>query len=105
MREYPIGIPQAALADFCRRHDIRSLALFGSVLRSDFGPHSDVDILVEFAPQARRDLWDHYFMREELQRLLGREVDIVNRNALQDSHNWIRKRAIIENAETIYVAG
>ncbi|MCK4659450.1 MAG: nucleotidyltransferase domain-containing protein [Phycisphaerae bacterium] len=105
MREYPIEIPQPALTDFCRRHDIRSLALFGSVLRGDFGPHSDVDILVEFGSQAKRDLWDHFFIKEELQKLLGRDVDLVNRNALQNSQNWIRKRAILENAETIYVAG
>lgn len=70
-----VAIPAAALAAFCRRHHIRKLSFFGSVLTADFGPASDVDVLVEFEP-------DHvpgfafFTVQEELSRLLGRQVDL-----------------------------
>ena len=105
MRALPISIPQEALAEFCKRHQVRNVALFGSVLRDGFGPASDVDVLVEFDPQARHDLWDLFYMKEELERLFGRTVDLVNREALEQSRNWIRRRAILESAEIVYAAG
>ncbi len=65
------------IAEFCRRHRIRKLAFFGSVLRDDFGPDSDVDVLVEFEPSARVGLFDLYSMEQELSHhLRGRKVDI-----------------------------
>jgi len=72
-----VKIAPEALADFCRRNHIRRLALFGSVLREDFGPDSDVDVLVEFEPQARVGLFELYDMEQELSALLGgRKVDM-----------------------------
>jgi len=72
-----LEIPREALADFCRRNHIRRLALFGSVLREDFGPDSDVDVLVEFEPEACVGLFELYDMEHELSALLGgRKVDM-----------------------------
>ena len=72
-----VKIPPEALADFCRHNHIRRLALFGSVLREDFGPDSDVDVLVEFEPRARVGLFELYDMEQELSALLGgRKVDM-----------------------------
>jgi predicted nucleotidyltransferase len=70
-----IPIDSQKLADLCRRHHIRWLALFGSVLRNDFGPLSDVDVLAEFAPDHVPGL-DFFLIEEELSRLLGRRVDL-----------------------------
>jgi uncharacterized protein len=70
-----ISIDPQRLADFCRQHHIRWLALFGSVLRNDFGPASDVDVLAEFAPDHVPGL-DFFLIEEELSQLLGRRVDL-----------------------------
>jgi len=70
-----IDIPKEKIAEFCRRNHIRRLALFGSVLREDFGPDSDVDVLVEFEPQARVGL-AFFAMELELSEILGRKVDL-----------------------------
>ena len=70
-----IDIPKAAIEDFCRRNRIRRLALFGSVLRDDFGPDSDVDVLVEFEPGARVGL-RFFAMEQELSQILGGKVDL-----------------------------
>lgn len=97
-----IEIPDEALAEFCRRWKITELALFGSALRKDFCSDSDLDFLVTFAPDAEWSLFDHFHMENELVKLLGREVDLVSRQALEESPNWIRRRAILESAETLY---
>lgn len=71
-----IDIPQKEIAAFCRRHRIRRLGFFGSVLRDDFTPDSDVDVLVEFEPDARIGLIGFAGMENELSRLLGRKADL-----------------------------
>ncbi len=71
-----IEIDEDSLGEFCRRHRIRRLAFFGSVLRDDFGPGSDVDVLVEFEPGARVGLIGLARMENELSDLLGRRVDL-----------------------------
>jgi len=76
MRQAHIDIPKERIADFCRRNSIRRLALFGSVLRDDFGPDSDVDVLVEFEPAARVGLLRLAGMEIELGEILGRKVDL-----------------------------
>jgi uncharacterized protein len=70
-----IEVPVARVVDFCRRHHIRRLALFGSVLRNDFGPDSDVDVLVDFEPGQTPGL-AFFSMQDELSELLGRKVDL-----------------------------
>jgi hypothetical protein len=78
----PIDVEPGRLADICHRHAVRELALFGSVLRPDFRPDSDVDILVTFEPDARIGLLAFSELREELEALLGRNVDLVPRDGL-----------------------
>ena len=97
-----LQIPQDRVADFCRRHRIRELALFGSVLREDFRPDSDVDILVEFEPEAHHGLFALARMQSELEEILGRRVDLVERSAIANSRNYIRRKAILSSAETVY---
>jgi len=97
-----IDIPKKEVAAFCRRWQIKELALFGSALRDDFRPDSDVDVLVQFDAEARHTLFDMVFMQEELQRIFGREVDLVSRRGIETSRNYIRRRAILESAEVIY---
>jgi predicted nucleotidyltransferase len=73
MARIPIDLDK--IADFCRGHHIRRLSLFGSVLRDDFGPTSDVDVLVEFEPGHTPGL-AFFSMEEELSRIIGRKVDL-----------------------------
>ena len=99
-----IEIPANEIADFCRRWKVTELALFGSVLRGDFNPDSDVDVLVSFAPDARWSLFDLVRMQEELKAILGREVDLLERVAVEQSENYIRRKSILSNMEVIYAA-
>ena len=99
-----LSIPRAKLAAFCRAHRIRRLSIFGSAVRDDFGPESDIDLLVEFAKEARLSLFDMVRMEEELKEIFGREVDLVEREGIEQSRNYLRRRAILESAETIYAA-
>lgn len=75
MTYHGLEMPQERIAGFCRRHHIRRLALFGSILRDDFGPESDVDVLVEFEPGTRVGL-SFFTMQDELTTILGRQVDL-----------------------------
>ena len=99
-----IKIPQGKIADFCRRWKISELALFGSVLRDDFRPDSDVDVLVTFAPDAKWSLFDHVDMEDELALILRRPVDLVSRRGIERSRNPFRRRAILESAQVVHVA-
>ena len=99
-----IALPEAQLGEFCRKWKITDLALFGSVLREGFRPDSDIDVLVSFEPSARWSLMDVVEMQDELERVLGRKVDLVKRRAVERSENYIRRRHILESAEPVYVA-
>jgi predicted nucleotidyltransferase len=94
-----IPIDQTALAAFCQKWNVAELSLFGSVLRDDFGPDSDVDVLVVFQGD-RTPGWHIVTMEEELSRLLGRRVDLVYKPAL---YRMLRDRILAE-AEVQYVA-
>lgn len=87
------------LRSLCRKWKVKELSLFGSVLREDFGPESDVDVLVVFEEDAAWSLWDLVAMREELKTLLGREVDLVEKRALR---NPFRRHHILRTHEVIY---
>jgi len=89
---------------FCMKWGIRELALFGSAVRDDFGPDSDVDFLVSFSPNVTWGLLDHAVMERELAEIVGRPVDLVSRKAVERSHNWIRRKAILESARVLYAA-
>lgn len=99
-----ITIPENEIEMFCRRNHIRSFGLFGSALREDFGPGSDIDVLVEFEPSYRPGLTELVEMQEELTRIFGQKVDLVERQAVEKSENYIRRRHILESVESIYVA-
>jgi hypothetical protein len=90
------------IEEFSRRWMITEFALFGSILRDDFGPDSDIDVLITFSPEARWSLFDLAEMQQELKVLFGREVDIVTRQGLESSINPIRREAILSNAVVIY---
>ena len=90
-------VDRERIAEFCRRHRVRRLALFGSVLRDDFGPHSDIDVLVEFEPGAFVG-FGIIEMEDELTQLLGRKVDLVTARAL---NHRIRDR-VLREAQTQY---
>lgn len=98
-----IEIPPEQIAAFCRRHRIRRLALFGSVLREDFGPESDVDVLVEFEEGYTPGL-SFFTLDEELEEIFGRPVDVVTFRSVEQSRNYLRRRDILGSLRTIYVA-
>lgn len=99
-----IEMPSDRIAAFCKRWQILELALFGSVLRDDFGPESDVDVLARFDPKARHTLLDLVEIQDELSSMLGHKTDLVERAAVEQSQNYIRREAILRSAETIYAA-
>ena len=78
------------------------LALFGSVVRDDFGPDSDIDVLVSLDRAARHTLLDLHEMEEELQALFGRKVDLVSRRGIENSRNPVRRNSILQSAQVIY---
>ncbi len=96
-----LGISQEQVASFCRHWMVAEMALFGSVLRNDFRPDSDIDVLVDFVPEANWSLFDISRMRLELSSLFGREVDLVQKGGLR---NPFRRRRILTNREVIYAA-
>jgi hypothetical protein len=99
-----IDLPREAIADFCRRWRITELAIFGSALREDFRPDSDVDVLVTFEPGVHWDFQQWLEMTGELETMLGRKVDLVERRLVEQSKNYIRRKHILSNLERIYVA-
>ena len=101
----PLNLSYDQLADFCQRWKVTELALFGSVLGKQFRPDSDVDVLVSFAEEARWTLFDMVAMEDELTALFGRDVDLVERRAVERSENYIRRKHVLDSAETLYVAG
>jgi predicted nucleotidyltransferase len=94
-----IQLSQVKLAEFCQRWKITEMALFGSVLRNDFRPDSDVDVLVSFAADTQWGLFDIVDMQEELKNLFGREVDLVEREGLR---NPFRRRSILSSMQVVY---
>lgn len=107
MRELMAGkidLSEEAISEFCSRWRITEFALFGSVLRDDFSDDSDLDVLVDFAPDADWSLLDHVQMEQELEELLGREVDLLSRRSVEQSRNWLRRNEILDTAEVVYAS-
>src|SRR3974377_1590498 len=101
---HSLGISEDKIVDFCRRWKITEFALFCSILRDDFGPDSDVDVLVTYGPDAEWSLLDHIQMEQELAKLFGREADLGSRRGVDQSENWIRRKHILSNARVVYAA-
>src|SRR5574340_277373 len=93
----PVDYPR--IQEFCRKWRVKELAVFGSALRADFGPASDVDVLVELLPNHGLSLYDWVDMIEELRTIFGRDVDLVAKGGLK---NPFRRRAILRTAEVLY---
>jgi len=103
-RQIHIEIPREKIAGFCRKWGVKEFALFGSVMRDDFGPDSDVDVLVVFNKSARPSLFDLAHMQDELKGIFGREVDLISRRGVEASRNRVRREAILGSAEVVYAA-
>ena len=96
-----VSIPKDRLAAFCEGHGIKRLSIFGSALRSDFGPDSDIDVLVEFEPDRTPGLFGFAGMELELTRMLGRKVDL---RTPEDLSRYFRQEVLAE-AQIQYVQG
>lgn len=97
-------IPSDKIADYCRRWKIIELALFGSALREDFNPKSDIDVLVTFDKDTHWTLFDMVDMQEELKDIFGRDVDLVSRRGIESSQNYLRRKEILSSAKAIHVS-
>jgi uncharacterized protein len=104
MNKVKIKIPKAKIAEFCRRWEVSEFAIFGSALRGDFRADSDIDVLLSFAPQAHVTLFDMVRMQDELKAIFGREVDLISKRGVENSRNYLRRRAILESAQVIHVS-
>src|SRR5512146_1086304 len=96
-----IELDRQTIAEFCQKWKITEFALFGSVLRDDFRPDSDIDVLVRFAPDAAWSLFDWVHMIDELKVLFGREIDLVEQSGLR---NPFRRREILGTRQVLYAA-
>jgi hypothetical protein len=99
-----LGITPADLAAFCQRWDIDEVSLFGSVLRNDFRPDSDIDVLISYAPGKCKGLLAQVRIKDELEKLARREVDVMTKQSIEQSRNELRRREILGTAQVIYVA-
>ncbi|MBC6478447.1 MAG: nucleotidyltransferase family protein [Hormoscilla sp. GM7CHS1pb] len=102
MKVKNIEIAKEKIAEFCDRWQITEFALFGSVLRDDFRPDSDIDVLVTFAPDSHWTLFNIIHMESELEAIFERKVDLVCKLAIQQSLNYLRRQAILNSSEVIY---
>jgi predicted nucleotidyltransferase len=100
-----IALPMEHIAEFCTRWQVTEFALFGSVLRDDFRPDSDIDVMVEFHPDAHPTLFDLAYMEDELKTLFQRDVDLVTRKGIETSRNYLRRKAILSSVQVIYGTG
>jgi predicted nucleotidyltransferase len=100
--QHRLGVSFERIAEFCQGHLIKELAVFGSVLTDDFKPESDIDFLVSVLPEVSISLNYLESLETGLKKIVNREVDLIFKNNLLRSENWIRKKAILSSAEVIY---
>ena len=103
MNQVATALPTDQINNFCQHWKVIELALFGSILRDDFHADSDVDILITFSSDATWNLLDLVKMQQELENIFERDVDLIERKTIEQSHNWIRRQEILSTAQTIYV--
>lgn len=103
MDKIKIHVSRKQIVDFCRKNRIKKLAFFGSVLRDDFSPQSDVDVLVEFE-EGKTPGFAFFGLQEELKALFNRDVDLHTFKGVETSRNPFRRKAILESAQVYYVA-
>ena len=102
--EEKLSVSQETIAKFCRKWKIAEFALFGSVLRDDFRPDSDVDVLVTFSQDSDWGVEHLLDMKEELEALFGRAVDLIEKRLIEESRNYIRRKHILSHMEAVYAA-
>ena len=100
-QSFAINIPYQDIAKFCQRWSVEQFYLFGSVLRSDFTDHSDIDVMVQFLPNTRIG-WDIVTMNDELEKIFQRRVDLITKQGIEQSDNWLRRQNILDSATLIY---
>lgn len=99
-----VDMPIDKINTFCKKWQITEFAVFGSVIREDFTPSSDIDVLVTFDENTSYTLFDLINMNDELEDIVGRKVDLLTRYSVENSENYIRKKHILENAQVLYAA-
>lgn len=100
-----IDLPMEKIAEFCDRWQVTEFALFGSVLRDDFRPDSDIDVMVEFHPEAHPTFSTLDQMEAELKTIFDRDVDLITRQGIATSRNYLRRNEILSSAQVIYATG
>ncbi len=100
-----LNLPMEDIAMFCHQWRVTEFALFGSVLRDDFRPDSDIDVMVQFHPHAHPTFGTLEQMEAELQTLFHRDVDLITRQGIEASRNYLRRHEILSSAQVIYATG
>lgn len=102
MSKTKLELPEKKISAFCKHWKITEFAIFGSALGDEFHADSDVDVLVSFAPDATITLFDMVQMQDELEKIFGRDVDLISKRGVEQSRNYLRKKNILENAQVIH---
>ena len=100
-----IKLPMEKITEFCHKWQVTEFALFGSVLREDFRPNSDIDVMVQFHPNAHPTFLTLEQMEEELKTIFRRDVDLITRQGIESSRNYLRRHDILSSAQVIYATG
>ena len=100
-----IDLPMEKIAEFCRKWQVTEFALFGSILRDDFRSDSDIDVMVEFHPVAHPTFRTLDQMEAELKTIFNRDVDLITRQGIATSRNYLRRHEILSSAQVIYATG
>jgi len=105
MKIATVKLPMEEIAEFSHKWQVIEFALFGSVLRDDFRPDSDIDVMVEFHPDAHPRFRTLDQMEAELKIIFGREVDLITRQGIENSRNYLRRQEILSSVQVIYATG
>ncbi len=100
-----IELPMEKIAEFCDRWQVTEFALFGSVLRDNFRPDSDIDVMVQFHPEAHLTFSSLDQMEAELKTIFHRDIDLITRQGIETSRNYLRRQAILSSAQVVYATG
>jgi predicted nucleotidyltransferase len=105
MTTIAIELPMEKIAEFCDRWQVSEFALFGSVLDHDFRPDSDIDVMVQFHPEAHPTFSSLDQMEAELKTIFHREIDLITRQGIENSRNYLRRQEILSSAQVVYATG
>lgn len=100
-----IELPMEQIAEFCHKWQVTEFALFGSVLRDDFCPSSDIDVMVQFHSDAHPTFSSLDQMEAELKTIFHRDIDLITRQGIETSRNYLRRHEILSSAQVIYATG